>query len=350
MKIIRKQLTANEMVSSALRINPSTGLVQRTYDGGSTWVDSPTDDPRSNPIYRLPALTTTDAQCEAAQGLADFTKSSMDYEISQLALGAGVVALVNGLVSLIYVAFPEVAWFNLVFDFAGGLLAAGSVALDTAFTPTVYDQLACIFSQHMDSSGQISPTAMTAILTAIDSTFGSTSLVNITMQGWFANLGSVGASNLGVQNAHVGADCSACEWCAGWDFTVSTTLPPGATLGNLNYVSGHGYQVTTLSSPPNHYDGWIHVPIDIAANHVTHAILHAYVVGGAGDGGYILDGAGAPICSTLGSYALTCDCVVTGRSDTALYFYVGTVGGVGSYIQSIILMGTGANPFGENNC
>ena len=131
-----------------------------------------------------PALTATDARCEAAQGLADFTKSSMDYEISQLELYAGVVQLVNGLVSLIYAAFPEVAWFNLVFDFCSGLAAAGAVALNTAFTSAVYADLACIFYLHMDGSGQISPSDMTDILTAIDSTFG----VNLARQYHYAGM------------------------------------------------------------------------------------------------------------------------------------------------------------------
>ena len=104
MDIIRKELAAGQLYPIDLRYNDATDAVQYTPDGGTTWIDSPQNDPRLNNHYPPPA--TDDPQCD---GAARMTGLLYDYAISidnYLQAGAAVAEITTA--TLILLSFIPV--------------------------------------------------------------------------------------------------------------------------------------------------------------------------------------------------------------------------------------------------
>ena len=74
--------------------------MQNTYDGGTTWVDKPSADPRGGTAYQRPPRGTGDVRCDAAANAVKWIHDFIDYAISILSTTALVVTLANGIFDL----------------------------------------------------------------------------------------------------------------------------------------------------------------------------------------------------------------------------------------------------------
>ena len=212
LNIVRKQLTELEINDPAVRVNPSSPFqVQRTHDGGSTWVDSPTDDPRHTPGARRPPRTGSARRCDAAANATAWIKQNIDA----LELSLFGSALATAIVPLLFIAFfgPIGVVLDLLIGALAGLESYSAGTLNAAFTTTHYTTIENIIYCHMDDDGQISATALAAIKSDIDAQLGGTiaSVLDILLPIW----GEVGLSNAGAVGTEVGSCGSFYCFCPG---------------------------------------------------------------------------------------------------------------------------------------
>lgn len=241
-QIVRKELSPAQVTPTSLRWNPDTNTVQQTPDGGSTWIDNPSADPRAGAGFQLPPRGGSDPQCNAAENMTVKLKGMVNIfeaELSQL-------QSVNALVDLVLVFLPEV---GIVLE---ALLAAtelvltiGSSAISAAFTDDQWDIVKCILYCDIASDGTVDQTRFDKILDDMHIQ-NSTVVYDVLYTLFTLSLGVNGITNAGATGDAVG-DCSgcACEWCYEWDFTLSdggfaATVIDGIPFGT--YAAGVGWQ------------------------------------------------------------------------------------------------------------
>lgn len=203
MGIIRKRLNQFEGMPPNTRINPDTGVVEVTPDGGITWNPDEGGDPRQNPAYLLPA--TEEGNCAAAAGMV--------AHMQGFVTASSVIGTLPGLATWILGAFVPllgISWFLIpALAIAGAILTIGGVAIAAAFTPEVWEQILCILYLNTDPDGQISTVQLDAAYDQIDAEIANaivTAVVGHIFNAW----GYVGMSNAGVVSADPEADCTAC--------------------------------------------------------------------------------------------------------------------------------------------
>jgi len=242
-QIIRKRLSAEELLPPNTRWSEDCDCVQVTWDG-ETWVDSPPNDPRYGPGFRAPARTGIDAKCLAAANMVALIEQQVDA-----AIAAGTaVQLVTSLLAII-AAF--IIGFNIVIAIlwavAEALLTYGQAALVADFTEETYETLICIFYNHIDNDGQVSDAQLEDILADIEAEWGI-SLIYPVVEALISANGSNGFSNAGALGDAEG-DCSECpqDWTYRWDFHENDggfvfDSEAGNSGGTWIGGVGHGYQ------------------------------------------------------------------------------------------------------------
>lgn len=226
MGIIRKKLTPDEFSNPALRYDETCDCVQFSPDGGTTWVDQPTNDPRYSDTYRLPPLTGSDVQCRAAEGMTDFIRQVVDQSLD----AEGYVELAGLILGLcVFIpGFPILWAFVLAVAFA--IFTLGASAIEAAMTEAVYDDIRCIFYCNINGEGQMSEDGYTRMYEQL---IDLPTIPRTIVQQCVQMVGYVGLSNAGVA-LEGAADCDCdCEWCYEEDFLISN--------GGYSVVSGGVY-------------------------------------------------------------------------------------------------------------
>jgi len=221
MQIIRGRLSPQDYSNPSIRYNTSTDKIQFTPDGGTTWVDTPSADPRHGDSFRLPVLTTGDVKCDAAANMVKWLKDFIDSVTELLGAGATAFGLVNTALSLMTAIFEPSALLLLVVGACETLFGIGATALTGAFTSDQYDLMLCIFYCLVDDNGQVSESAFAVIEDQMTDQLNTTAaLVTnliLSMQG------EVGLSNAGVIGGQTGdcSGCDDCDWVVEYDFSLS---------------------------------------------------------------------------------------------------------------------------------
>lgn len=356
MFVIRKKLSASEITPSNLRWNVDCSCVQQTFDGGTTWVDAPGQDPRSSDAFRAPALTTSDPRCDAAANMLAKLHAAVEMAIAF----DNSVRLASELFALFALAVPAlgvvVAVFTIIADV---LLALGAAAIDGAFTSDVYDRLLCVFFDHIDSSGQMSDAQLSDIYDAVAADF------DVTVQAVFGAVssaaGAVGWSNAGALGSETG-DCSTCDvWCRAEDFSIEDYGWTTATEFGLSATyTGSSWDTVPTFSAPNSWDAAgiekvfvtpaLFTEIDIQFNNTLGTISGAcpqaiqLYLAGTLVVNQVTDPAVAGLNGMTWVGAQMADKIV-------FVLYVSNAAGTGTgRMLSQVSKGTGDNPFGANNC
>lgn len=344
MWVVRKYLSATEGAPPRTRVNPDTGVVETTPDDGTTWVEDPRSDPRQNPAYMLPPPTAPDVQCAAAAGMVENVRRVIDGAAG----GTTVASIATLLLTLLLI--PGIGWmFAAMLLFASSFVLAGSAAVLAAWTEDVYDRLLCVFYDNIDADGKVSWAQLEAVQGIMAAEFADP-LVGDILAGIMQMHREVGFTNAGVVYADPLAECDcAPTWCYVWDTTISSDLPPGATLENMEHVPGLGYRVSS-ENLPGHFDGYVLFPIDVEGWGLTAVGCLIQLDEGGDPACYLFGDPGSTVLASAdgtGEHILNTDDLA---SYTSLFPYVGSTSGVESYIKQITLRGDGVNPFGDDNC
>jgi len=358
MPIIRRRLDPATVYPTDIRYDPDTDKVQRKINGD--WVDAPESDPRH--ATTLPPRLTSDPACDAARSVADALKGQIDQILTAID-NSGTAFTVAGIILSVFSFGVFAVFVSIALTIANAMLDAGTSALSAALTPTVFDQLTCILSCHMNSQGRITADGIAAAESDVTGQIGGlgatilNAMLSLAGEGGVNNLGAIGTST---------GDCSGCEcsWCYTFDFET--------TDGGFNltadafgiYSAGDGWK--TQFGVGTDGNGYVILQLARAFVGNIKSVDVSVQLTASGSPGYpsnwiyVTDSVGTIITAggtpgSAGGYVenWTGNHDVTGLTyiQISAGFHSGAVDPGGEAIlKTITLRGTGDNPFGADNC
>lgn len=246
MPIIRRKLDPAEVYAENIRYDAETDAVQSLING--EWVDNPEADSRTQTLF--PPIFSTEPRCDAAESAKDAFKGQIESVTTAISEAKTIYSIAGLILALftfgIYAIFIAVALF-----IANVMLEAGTLAIEAAFTPTVYHLFACILYCNMNSQGRLIPDSLGVIKTQIDDQIGG--LAATILKAMLDLAGEGGVNNLASLGTSVG-DCSECgceepcpliDWVVGsgallvrdddFSMTISSTDIGGGSQGVAIY-------------------------------------------------------------------------------------------------------------------
>lgn len=240
-QVIRKRLNQAEVTPANTRWDETCDCVQQTSDGGETWTDSPTQDPRTSVLFQVPARTGGDPQCDSAQQMHDRIKNMLDAIITSSDILQAINAVV-GVVSIFFFEFGIV--IEAIWAIVGAIFAVGTTTLDAALTEEVYDDLLCIFYCEIAGDGTVDQARYDTIVARVNAEIDAVAAFAITSA--LDSIGFVGLTNAGALGEVTG-DCEDCDcgWCEEFDFTISDYGGIATLYGE--WESGVGWKATVVT-------------------------------------------------------------------------------------------------------
>jgi len=228
------------------------GVLQKSTDGGTTWEDSPQDDPRnSSPIYPpVPGSPSDDKKCIAANSVKTLIKEQVGGQLTDDMSRYTLNQLISDWVGTVIATGGNI-FEALTTVIANQILALVIATLRPALTDDVYSKLQCCVYCNMASDLSFNDAQWANVRACILADI--TGIAGIFLEHLVFLIGKVGLTNLARSQAATDGDCSACDCftCAsGWDVynsTYGTVLASGdGTLQvQANLVSGQYYIIIT---------------------------------------------------------------------------------------------------------
>jgi hypothetical protein len=304
-------------------------------------------DPRFNSplLPPLPTAPGDTLRCEAANNVVGFMQDMANTLAADTGAFNGVTGLVAAIVSIIAFILGAVtfgAGAALVFGLATALFGVGAAAFAAAMTSGVYETLLCIVycntpddGVYTESDWQAIKLGITTELTGIASTF---------LHDNINAFGLVGLNNASRAGINAGLDCGDCdcpsEWCYEWNF-VTDDGDFTATFGT--WTLGVGWVGTTAGTGKS-----IILTKAMASTEITHVEIDVTYA----DEGNALVKVGT--VNTVDVSNVTTDTYSWNGSatdnDITLNPSSGASQGADVTMTRVLMRGTGANPFGDNNC
>jgi len=330
-------------ITPIIRYNSTSGNVETSTDGGSTWVATPAADPRNQTT--LPPQTGVNANCNSAVSERKYLErwSGMLSTYGGTALTAtGLAYNALGLLLMLSGDFAIIA--DVVVNACLGLASAGLTALQLAFDSTNLDILECIIYCNTYLS-VIDSAALGRIDTDIDAQIGGTSA---TILKAVLALQGVGGINQAMALKLGTGTCTGCgcDWC--YHFATLNTW--SLVIGTLQ---GDGSILAT--KPGTSWAVEVQLVVTLAAgSHIT-SVQGNYTQSSNGAVVRVLNALPGINPSSISSSPGTSWNDNEMGSTTSTSVTVTVYGDTGTpnrglKLHSITLSGTGVNPFGGNNC
>lgn len=326
------------------------GVLEKSTDGGVTWTPAPEDDVRlTAPLFPpLPGEDGNDKKCLAANNAVAQIKAQADQMSADAGAWGGITLLIAAFLGIL--AFLSVLGSGglltpLIVGLMGTLISAGQAAFIAAMTTEVYETLCCILYCHVNDDGSYDAAAIEAIAFDIDDQLDG--LAAKFLKDTVRILGVKGLTNASAtQGSDFDFDCSVCEcdetWCYEFDFTAEDgdwDVLYGSWSSGIGWsgtAAGSGVSIVIYKAGLPEFN-LTHIEVDIeAAGTANIAVILDDVTGiavanDAPTGSYDWDGD-----YTAGKITLNPS---SGSSQ-----------GANVVMTRVLFSGTGANPFGADNC
>jgi len=256
------------------RINPTTGNVEQSTDGGTTWTPAP-GGLQSVIVQPVPPVTSGVAanKCDAAANVAgqvdvwidqvstDFTTAVNLTEFAIAVLEAILLAVLvilsaGTLTPLEALILPTIA------AAAGAAWTAGKTAFDAYWTSDIKDKILCAFYCNIGADGSFTDAQFTGAWTEINAQLppGPPKMLFL---GFLSSVGMAGLNAMAASGTVSGADCSGCTDCPTCDSTSfdaaiwvdGVRTPVGTVIATTDdsitiqsYDRGDGQQVMYISA------------------------------------------------------------------------------------------------------
>lgn len=233
MKVIRKLLQAAQVYPANIRYDETGDTVQYTPDGGTTWIDSPENDPRQHNHY--PPLETDDPRCDAAARMAALIQElqqQLEDGLQAAAFGAEVTTLI--LLTLAFIPLIGVLT-AVIIGLYSQLVVLGYAAVHAAFDGFDWDEFTCKILAQLPTGGVMSSSGFDALQADITASY--TANQQTVLLGILSFLGYGGLNDAASTRGETG-DCSSCP--ASFDIYIpmdflyynsTPDLPPGCGCG-----------------------------------------------------------------------------------------------------------------------
>lgn len=204
------------------RINPETGLIEQSLDGGATWQPS-TDTLQSVVVEPIPPVTsgTSATKCDAATNFAGqidvwIDQVSNDFTTAE-SLTAFATAVFEAILAAILIALSAGTLTGIaavVIPTLGAALAAawgaGKVVFDAYWTTDVKDKILCAAFCKIGDDGSFTDAQFSAMWGKINTDLPA-SPAKMLLMGFLSSVGRQGANAMAATGMSADADCSDCE-------------------------------------------------------------------------------------------------------------------------------------------
>lgn len=222
------------------------GVLQRSVDGGVTWVDSPEYDPRVYSPQYPPIVPPegVDPRCLAASSAQTLIEEQVGGQLTDDMSRFTLAELISTWVTTyLETSNPFQALMQVV---ANQIFALVIATLIPALTDEVYDDLRCIFFNHMDETGLVSVDEWEAVRADILSMIGG--IAGIFLEHLVYLLGAGGLTNICRAGAgDPAADCTACDNDCSDIWNVAGDNPQYGVIierGENYFILESGYDTT----------------------------------------------------------------------------------------------------------
>jgi len=207
-QVIKSRLDESDVLPSDIRYSGDPPVFQTTMDGGATWVDSPSADPRYNPANKFPGMSPySGIECDAAARMSAQLRDTLNSFIAS----GDAAQFATDVLAIIAFPFGIVGWLlDIALFVANTLIDIGQANIETAFTTAVYDDVKCIFRCYVSDDGTI--TQYNLDLAYEDIKTAHPGIVASTIDTLRFLYTDVTMSNASVSRDETG-DCSACDDC-----------------------------------------------------------------------------------------------------------------------------------------
>lgn len=241
------------------RINPETGQMEMSTDGGVFWTPDP-EDPRTSAVVMPPAVPLSSPdKCGAAMSINIGFSSMITQLIAQKnesATDAEQAAVIASVLTGIF-GTPVGAAITLIFgSVVSWLISADAEAMAAAFTEITFDQLRCALFCTILENGTYDDASFAALLAKVG-TDVSDAYAKQAITGIFTGLKPVGLNNWAAQRYGAGADCSDCSCDEGcdldaWEIQMGTLVSRTDTeIVVRSVLYGGSYTATIHSNNPD---------------------------------------------------------------------------------------------------
>jgi hypothetical protein len=208
------------------------GVLQRSLNGGTTWVDAPEYDPRvySSQYPPLAGADGTDKKCAAATGAALLIKEQVGDQLADSMSRNVLNQLITDWVkTYLQTSNPFIALVTVISNLIFSLVIA---TLRPALTSGVYDQLKCILYCNIGDDATVSDAQWSQIRADILSDI--TGIAGIFLEHLIYLLGTMGTTNMLRAGGASSGDCSACS-CGGGTCALDFNVDEGTLVSNDGY-------------------------------------------------------------------------------------------------------------------
>jgi len=220
----------------------SDGVLQRSDDGGNTFYDAPTYDPRvySPQFPPLPGEDGNDKKCAAAASAVLLIKEQVGDQLTDDMSRYTLSQLITDWVkTLIETSNPFLGLLTVITNQIFALIIA---TLRPALTDGVYDQLLCILYCDSGADATVNDAQWEQIRS--DITDQITGIAGVFFEHLIYLLGTTGVTNLLRSGAAATGDCEDCD-CGGCAATwIIGNVDGNTAYGTIDSVVGSVYTVT----------------------------------------------------------------------------------------------------------
>lgn len=219
------------------RVNPDTGRLEISKDGGVTWQPDP-DDPASL-VYQLPPPVTagvSDTRCDAAANGQAHLVDIIDHDSSTLGLDASLIeiatVIVTYIIAVMLSAGTALAFLPVVMGIIGALVTLGQAAFDAYWTSTEKDKILCALYCNIGEDGSFTDVGYAGVLSYLHDNL-TAGVPRDMLIGEIKGMGKAGLNNLCAYGVSSGADCSDCDCGLGCDTVWTIHSSVGDIFGEL---------------------------------------------------------------------------------------------------------------------
>jgi len=259
------------------RINPDTGILEVSTDGGVTWNPS-NNDPRVGGIVFPPPVTSGIAatKCDAANNIVVRFISIVTQIVADKDANKTNAEVSTGIASALAAIFGGGVFGAIVAIFGGVIslfLAADEAAIVAAFDSTTWNQFLCAVYCSIGSDGSFDDTSLASLLTQIPIKVASSYAVDC-LTGLVRIGGVKFVNNAAAQGSSHDTDCSSCDPCDACTNIDSFNASLPGTLGSVTTRTGAYIEVAA-----EYYSGYVAyvAQIDSGADHSVCCNLSDFV-------------------------------------------------------------------------
>lgn len=256
------------------RVNPVTGLIEQSTDGGLTWTPV-AGGIQSVIVQPVPPVTSgvSATKCDAATNVSgqvqvwiDQVSNDFDTAESLLAFGEAVLIAILAAILTIVSAGVLTPLQALVLPTIGAALtaawAAGKAVFDAYWTTEIKDKILCAAFCNIGEDGSFTDAQFSVFWNKVNSDLPA-SPAKMLFMGFLSSVGKEGLNAMAASGMAADSDCEdCCASCdaANWSITIFGGVPVGTLIGRgasfidvkTEIVAGFGggqfVQITTPDS------------------------------------------------------------------------------------------------------